>query len=83
MSMFYYVDTKETLKDPLPGKQFVAWYNRGSINNPGGYPHVDVINGEEVEIRSFDEVAMARFLKVAYARAPYIKVKQIFEESVE
>ena len=83
MSMFYYVDTKEVLKDPKLGKQYVAWYNRGSINSPGGYAHVDVINGEEVQIRSMDEEILVRFLRTAYSRAPYIKAMKIVEQEVD
>lgn len=78
--MFFYVDTKEIVKDPKEGKQYVAWYNRSSMNSPEGYAHVDVINGEEVQIRSMDEETLVRFLRSAYSRAPYIKPKEINEE---
>lgn len=81
--MYFYVDTREVLKVPKTGKQYIAWYNRGSINNPNGYAHVDVINGEEVQIRSIDEEALVRFIKVAYSRAPYIKVREIIEQEVD
>lgn len=79
MEMIYYVDSKEMVGTPKPGHQFIAWYNRGSINNPSGVPHVDVINGQEVQLRSLDEEALKSFLENAYARAPYIKVTTIFE----
>ena len=77
--MYFYVDTKEVVKEPKVGEQFVAWYGRASMNSPDGYPHVDVINGEEVEIRSFDKDALEKFLRVAYYRAPYIKARPITE----
>ena len=81
--MYFYVDTKEVLKEPKLGKQYVAWYNRASINSPNGYAHVDLINGEEVQLRAMDETSLVRFLKVAYSRAPYIKSKEIIEEEVD
>jgi hypothetical protein len=79
MEMIYYVDSKEMVDKPKPGRQFIAWYYRGSINNPSGIPHVDVINGQEVQLRSLDEEALQTFLSTAYSRAPYIKVTTIFE----
>jgi len=83
MVMVFYVDTREMLKAPKLGKQYIAWYNRSSINSPDGYPHVDVINGEEVQIRSMDEEILVRFLKNAYSRSPYVKAKEIMEQEVD
>ena len=79
MERIYYVDSKEMVGKPKPGHQFIAWLYRGSINNPSGVPHVDVINGQEVQLRSLDEEALEAFIKMTYARAPYIKVTTIFE----
>jgi len=81
--MFFYVDTNERLSKPKYGKQFVAWYVRGSATYPGGYPHVDVINGEEVQIRSFDKDKLDRWLRNVYQRAPYIKAMEIVEGEVD
>jgi len=81
--MFYYVDSREVLRVPKVGKQYVAWYNRGSMNSPNGYPHVDVINGEEVQIRSMEEEPLVRFLRNAYSRAPYIKARVVIEKEVD
>lgn len=83
MVMFFYVDTNERVKEPKLGKQYVAWYTKGSISSPQGYPHVDVINGEEVQIRSFDEDKLTRWLRNVYQRAPYIKAMQVIEEEVD
>lgn len=79
MEMIYYVDSREVVKTPKEGRQFIAWFNRSSQNSPGGTPHVDIINGEEVQLRSFDRSALEKFLKMAYKRAPYIKVMEVFE----
>ena len=79
MEMIYYVDSKEVLSEPKEGRQFIAWFNRSSQNNPGGVPHVDVINGEEVQLRSFDRDILEKFIRTAYERAPYIKVTEVFE----
>lgn len=77
--MYFYVDDKEIVKEPRPGRQFVAWYNRRSQNNPTGYPHVDQIKGELVQLRAMEEEVLDKFLKGLYHRAPYIKPKEIFE----
>lgn len=82
MSKFFYVDTREVLREPKPGRQFVAWYGRGSMTYPEGYPYVDVINSEEVQIRSMDEEILTKWLRSVYQRAPYIKAKLIVEEEV-
>lgn len=77
--MYYYVDTGEVIRAPKKGVQYTAWYNRSTKNNPGGYEHVDIINGKEVCIRATTEDALMVWLKRAYQRAPYIKIKQITE----
>jgi hypothetical protein len=77
--MYFYVEDKEIVKEPKPGRQYVAWYGRGSMSSPHGYAHVDMINGEQVEIRAMDEAKLTRFLRTAYSRAPYIKAKEIVE----
>jgi hypothetical protein len=79
MSKYWYVDTQELLDVPKDGPQFVAWLNRGSINNPHGAPHVDVINGKEVQIRAMTLAPLEKFVKNLYARAPYIKTREIVE----
>lgn len=79
MSKYWYVDSKELLDVPKDGEQYVAWLNRGSINNPHGAPHVDVINGQECQIRAMTLEPLEKFVKNLYARAPYIKTRQIFE----
>jgi len=78
--MYFYCDTKEVVKVPKNGKQYVAWYNRRSQNNPDGYAHVDHIKGELCQIRSMDEEFLAKFLRDLYSRAPYIKPREIFED---
>ena len=79
--MIFYVDTKEVVDVPKPGEQFIAWFSGSSQNNPGGRPHVDVINGNEVELRAFDEGKLEKFVRTAYSRAPYIRVVPIFEDT--
>lgn len=81
--MYFYVDTREMLKKPKVGKQYIAWFNQSTMNSPDGYAHVDHINGEECQIRSMTEPELTRFLKSAYQRAPYIKCKEIFEKEVD
>lgn len=77
--MFFYVDSREMLKKPKAGKQYVAWYGKSSMTSPMGYAFRDVINGEEVELRSMEEGKLERFIRTAYNRAPYIKAKEITE----
>lgn len=81
MEKIFYVDSKKVVDSPIPGEQFVAWYNRSSMNSPGGCPHVDVINGQLVQLRAFDDAVLEKFIRTAYARTAYIKVVPIFEDS--
>ncbi len=82
MEKIFYVDSKEIVVSPKAGEQFVAWYNRSSQNNPGGIPHVDVINGQQVQLRAFDSAILEKFIRTAYARTAYIKVVPIFEDTL-
>ena len=81
--MFFYVDTREMRKAPKEGVQFVAWYVKGSMTRPEGYPHIDVINGEEVQIRSMSFEKLEAFLKLAFKNQPWIKPRQVIEEEVD
>jgi hypothetical protein len=75
--MYYYVDTRETVKEPQEGVQWTAWFHKASMNNPGGYEFTDVINGVEVALRAWKEEDLEKFLRNAYHRAPFIKPVQI------
>ena len=81
MEKIFYVDSKEIVAVPKLGEQFVVWFGGSSQNNPGGRPHVDVINGMEVQLRAFDRADLEKFVRTAYYRAPYIKVVPIFEDT--
>ncbi len=81
MEMIFYVDTKEVVAAPKLGEQFVAWFTGSSQNNPGGKPHIDVINGQQVQLRAFDRDELEKFLRVAYSRAGYLRVEPIFEDN--
>ena len=78
--MFFYVDTKEMRETPKKGVQWVAWFNRSSANNRQGVPHVEVIQGEECQLRALSEEALAEFLKTTYHRQPHIKPVLIVED---
>ena len=81
MEKIFYVDTKEVVTTPKSGEQFVIWFTGGSQNNPGGKPHVDVINGQTVQLRALDRSELEKFIRVAYSRAGYLKVEPIFENN--
>lgn len=78
--MYFYVDTKEMLKAPKKGEQFVAWYHRSTQNNKLGVPHVEIINSEECQLRATTEEALEAFLRNAYHRQPFIKPAKVVEE---
>jgi hypothetical protein len=80
---YFYVDDlskQEKLISPKLGEQYTAWYNRSSQNNPDGYEFVDVIGGEEVCLRAVDRSRLDAFLKRAFPRAPYVRIRKIVEE---
>ena len=79
--MIFYVDTKEVVAVPKLGEQFIVWFTGSSQNNPGGKPHIDVINGQQVQLRAFDRSELEKFIRVAYSRAGYLKVEPIFEDN--
>ena len=81
--MFFYVDTREMLSKPKKGKQFIVWYSGGSINYPEGYPFIDTLNGEDCQLRSMDKGMLERFVRMAYSRAPYLKVTEFIELEVD
>ncbi len=83
---YFYVDDlskKEKLVSPKLGEQYTAWYNRSSQNNPEGYEYVDTINGELVCLRAIDRSNLEAFIKRAFPRAPYLKIRKINEEEEE
>jgi len=77
--MYFYVDTKEMKKEPKSGMQWVAWFNRSTQNNREGVPHVEVIMGEECQLRAMTEEALETFLRNTYARQPHIKPRMVTE----
>ncbi len=79
--MIFYVDTQEVVAAPRTGAQFVVWFTGSSQNNPGGKPHIDVINGQQVQLRAVDRTELEKFIRVAYSRAGYLKVEPIFEDN--
>ena len=81
MEKIFYVDTKEVVGIPKSGEQFVVWITGSSQNNPGGKPHIDVINGHQVQLRAFDRSELEKFIRIAYSRAGYLKVEPIFEDN--
>jgi hypothetical protein len=81
MEKFFYVDTKEILGTPKSGEQFIVWFTGSSQNNPGGKPHIDVINGCQVQLRALDRSELEKFIRIAYSRAGYLRVEPIFEDS--
>lgn len=77
--MYFYVDSREMKKEPKKGIQWVAWYNRSTQNNKLGVPHVEIIMGEECQLRAMTEEALESFLRNAYARQPFIKPMMVTE----
>lgn len=78
--MFFYVDSKEMRNKPKKGVQWVAWFNRSSANNRQGVPHVEIIQGEECQLRAMSEGALEHFLRTTYNRQPHIKPVLIVED---
>ena len=81
MEKIFYVDTKEVVTAPKSGEQFIVWFTGSSQNNPGGKPHIDVINGQQVQLRSLNRSELEKFIRIAYSRAGYLKVEPVFEDS--
>lgn len=77
--MYFYVDSKEMKKEPKKGVQWVAWFNRSSANNRKGVPHVEIIMGNECQLRAMTEEALVKFLRSTYARQPHIKPMMVTE----